>query len=129
MCIIEVRSTACIDTPFLLCLDTATMYICCLFFGPCRRSLVMPRRNPSRKARPAANGLDYRPVTRSMTRVKTTGDDGCELGLVEGLKDDQEIKRIAIRSRCVERVGVGGGGWVFCERGVFGVEGWCLVPC
>lgn len=62
----------------------------------------MPRRNPSRKSRPSniSNGLDYRPITRSMTRVQSNGSsvsDDCDL--IEGLKDEQEVRRVAIRTR------------------------------
>lgn len=62
----------------------------------------MPRRNPSRKSRPPniSDGLDYRPITRSMTKVKSNGSsvsDDCDL--VEGLKDEQELKRVVIRTR------------------------------
>jgi hypothetical protein len=64
-----------------------------------RRSLVMPRRNPSRKSRPSygSDWADYRPITRSMTKEKVSGDS--DSNLVDGLKDEQEIKRVAIRSR------------------------------
>lgn len=69
-----------------------------LFF---RRSLVTPRRNPSRKSRTLngiENGFDYRPITRSMTKRR---DGVCDASLVDGLRDEQEVRREAIRTRCV----------------------------
>ena len=47
------------------------------------------RRNPSRKARPP-HGESLRPVTRSLTR-----SFGNEDGLVNGLDNEQEVKRVA----------------------------------
>lgn len=55
---------------------------------------MYPRRNPSRKARPLGSINDseaFRRVTRSATRGESDG-------LVEGLEDDQELKRAVYRT-------------------------------
>ena len=57
---------------------------------------MMPRRNPPRKSRAATDGADYRPITRSMTKEANGEGD-----LLEGMEDEQELRRVAIRSRCV----------------------------
>jgi len=55
-----------------------------------RRKLeIGPRRNPSRKAHPVCNST-HRPTTRSMSSCSD---------LLEGLEDDQELKRAVYRSR------------------------------
>lgn len=61
-----------------------------------RRELVYPRRNPSRKARPLASNNEsdadkFRRVTRSATKAQSEE-------LVEGLQDDQELKRTVYRT-------------------------------
>lgn len=59
-----------------------------------RKELVYPRRNPSRKARPLASNNDpevFRRVTRSLTKSQSEG-------LVEGLEDDQEVKKVVYRT-------------------------------
>ncbi|CAI8041061.1 Cell division cycle-associated 7-like protein [Geodia barretti] len=59
-----------------------------------RRSLVMPRRNPLRKSRATNGTADLRPVTRSMTKVSSG-----EASLIDGVEDEQELRKVAIRSR------------------------------
>ena len=54
---------------------------------------VYPRRNPSRSARAAIGSLSElcRPTTRSMSRGSTEN-------LIDGLEDDQELKRTVYRT-------------------------------
>lgn len=62
---------------------------------PSRRKLMMSaRRNPSRKARPSyAQGEFDRPTTRSMTRsVSGSGE-----GLMNGISDEREVRRVVYR--------------------------------
>ena len=58
----------------------------------CRTIEVYPRRNPSRKARPT-HGMEEEPqrVTRSMTKAQSAT-------LMEGLEDDQKVKRVVYRT-------------------------------
>ena len=56
----------------------------------------MPRRNPPRKSRATTGSADLRPITRSMTK-----EGNKETSLLDGVEDEQELKRVAIRSRCV----------------------------
>ena len=61
--------------------------------------MMSPRRNPSRKARPPYSAERPRRVTRSMSR---SSDGAAEAGgaeLVEGLKDEQEMKKGVYRAR------------------------------
>ena len=57
---------------------------------------MMPRRNPPRKSRATNGSADLRPITRSMTK-----EGNKETSLLDGVEDEQELKRVAIRSRCV----------------------------
>ena len=54
----------------------------------------MPRRNPLRKSRATNGTADLRPVTRSMTKVSSG-----EASLIDGVEDEQELRKVAIRSR------------------------------
>lgn len=53
---------------------------------------VYPRRNPSRKARPAHSAEDgAQRITRSMTKTQNAT-------LMDGLEDEQKVKRVVYRT-------------------------------
>ena len=71
------------------------MIILSCFFWCCveRRTVeIYPRRNPSRKARPDPD------KGRAITRSQSKEGDG---DIVDGLEDEQELKRVVIRTMYV----------------------------